>query len=530
MSIVKQIRKAIFGYDLFISYSRKDSLDYAYSIAQHFMRKGYECYIDQLSSITPGRELPPNIKDAVKRSTAFVLIGSEGAQASEAIEKEIQLFLENNKNKPLIPITIAGAINENARWYSKIAGLALIDDTAGNLRSGTAAQDVLDRIENALRFTNKSTRLKYISLAVLAGIIIISGLATLFAYNKAQEADKANKQRIAALVEKKQADILKAGALSEKADAVKQRDQANKSKTQADSLKGIADSLRSIAEAQIKEARQELAQTNIQLAKSTNDLLRTDKVRQNEQGGMAQVLADQPDKQIDALRIGLAAVSSQLSTKPEPKAAYGLATAFSSFLLTRKIPVADVRNIAYSDSEEKFIIINSEGVAEIFDKTYHSIRQFYTGVSSYSYQPPLISKNGAVILSPGSTHLRILQSTSGKVLDSFPAVSVSTAIAFLSDDGRYVAVINNRNSNYAVIRDNETKRKDTVFHDNIKTVVFSSSGRVITIGADFSPKLWSVDGNLIKVLEGHKEGILYAGFSGMGEVVGTCSNDGTAKI
>jgi WD40 repeat protein len=521
MYIPSKSKSIIFGYDIFISYSRKDSLDYAYTIAQYFMKKGYECYIDQLSSITPGRELPPNIKDAVKRSTAFVLIGSEGAQTSEAIEKEIQLFLENNRNKPLIPITVAGAINENARWYEKIAGLALIDDTGENLKVGTPAQDVLDRIENALRFTKKSTRLRYVSLAVLAGIFIISSLAALFAYYKTEEAEEANRLRIAALFDKEQADHLKTVALSEKEVAVKQR-------AQADSLKEIADSLKSIAEAQIKEARQELVQTNFQLAKSTDDLLKTEKIRQNEQGRMAQVLANQPGKQLDALRIGLTAVNSKISTRPEPEAVFGMSTAFSSFLLTRRLPVPNVRNIAYSDNEEKFITINYKGVVEVFDKNYNTIRQFSTGVGSYNDQPPLISKNGAIILAPGSMHLRVLHATSGKVLDSFPAVS--TALAFLSDDGRYVAITNDRNSDYAVIRDNKTKRTDTVFHDNIKNVVFSSSGRVITVGADFSPKLWSLDGSLIKVLEGHEEEILHAGFSVKGDAVGTGSNDGTAKI
>ncbi|WP_421798268.1 TIR domain-containing protein [Haliscomenobacter sp.] len=248
MSPLRNIKKTIFGYDIFVSYSRKDSLDYAYAIAQHFMKKGFDCYIDQLSSITPGRELPSNIKDAVKQSTAFVLIGSEGAQTSEAIEQEIILFLENNKNKPLIPITIAGAINEiTAKWYKKIGGLALIDDTLENLKQGLPAQDILDRIENALKFTKKSARLKTISLAVLFGVLTIFGLATFFTYNKAKEAkvaitekNRADSLKNVAFQQLSQANELKNIALSEKKDAINQMQKAIKLKNHADSLKSLA--------------------------------------------------------------------------------------------------------------------------------------------------------------------------------------------------------------------------------------------------------------------------------------------------
>jgi hypothetical protein len=190
MSVFQKIGKFIFGYDIFISYSRKDSLDYAYAIAQYFMKKGHECYIDQLSSIMPGENLPSNIKEAVKRSTSFVLIGSEGAQQSKPIGDEITLFLENNKNKPFIPITIDGAINVNADWNKKIVGLALIDDTKANAQAGSPSQDVLDRIENALIFTKKSKRLRNIALTITVLVLLIAGSAAGVTSYQISEANK----------------------------------------------------------------------------------------------------------------------------------------------------------------------------------------------------------------------------------------------------------------------------------------------------------------------------------------------------
>ncbi len=232
MRFLHNIRKSVFGYDVFISYSRRDSLDYAYALAQLLMKKRFECYIDQLSNLTPGKELPPNIEQAVKRSTAFVLIGSAGAQTSAPIKTEITLFLENNRNKPLIPITIEGAI-DHALWAEQIAGLALINDTVKNLEAGTPARDVLDRIENALRFTKKAVRLRNISALILLGVLLIATSAAFFTTQKAKEASLATAQ-------KNSADSLKKSAQKEKEKADSDKTIALKDKVIAQQLAGTA--------------------------------------------------------------------------------------------------------------------------------------------------------------------------------------------------------------------------------------------------------------------------------------------------
>ena len=260
MFFLNSIKKNIFGYDIFISYSRKDSVDYAYAIAQYFMKKNFDCYIDQLSSITPGKELPSNIKAAIKRSTSFVVIGSIGAQSSEAIDQEIQLFLKNNKNKPLIPITIDGAINASARWHEKIAGLALINESSGNLDKGVPGQDVLDRIASSLRFTKKSRRLRTISLTVVLGVLSISGFATFYTGKARNDAEAAYK-------EKSNADSSRNTAIKQKDNAEKQMSEAISLRDQAKLQKEIADSLRMISN--------KIANAN-SIASSSSSLLNSD--------------------------------------------------------------------------------------------------------------------------------------------------------------------------------------------------------------------------------------------------------------
>ncbi|KFE97353.1 hypothetical protein IX39_20375 [Chryseobacterium formosense] len=268
--MLKAIKKYIFGYDIFISYSRKDSLGYAYSVAKYFMKKGFNCYIDQLSNITPGTQLPLNIKNAIERSTAFILIGSVGAQNSEAIEQEIKLFLTNSRNKPLIPITIDGAINSNARWYENIIGLALVNETLKNLQKSEPTQDVFDRIENALNFTKKSKQLRIISLLIVVMIVLITSAATYYTFSAIQTAQIAESKKITA-------DILKNRAINQKKLATTQMLQANKTRDLFELQKKIALKDKNNAEIQ-KNISDKIAKAN-SLASSSSNALDSDPTR-----------------------------------------------------------------------------------------------------------------------------------------------------------------------------------------------------------------------------------------------------------
>ncbi|WP_075343133.1 toll/interleukin-1 receptor domain-containing protein [Tenacibaculum agarivorans] len=248
MRFINKIKKTLFGYDIFISYSRKDSLDYGYAIAAYFMKKGYECYIDQLSSISPGKKLPLNIKNAIKRSSSFVLIGSKESQLSKPILEEIELFLLNNKNKPLIPISIENNMNEKSIWYKNIKGLALINDSSKNLLSGAPDKDVFDRIHNALKFTKKAVRLRQISLLTLFVLLITTTIAFLYSKQKSNEAYSAKKEAKASVEEKNKAENQASIAKQKEKESLKKLNEANKQveqvlveKSEIIRLKEIAD-------------------------------------------------------------------------------------------------------------------------------------------------------------------------------------------------------------------------------------------------------------------------------------------------
>lgn len=266
MEIISSIKKFLFGYDIFISYSRSDSLDYAYSLATYFITKGYEPFIDQISNTKPGADISDNIVNAIKRSKGFVLIGSEGAQLSQdndPIPQEIEVFLKENSSKFLIPINVDGALKVERVEINhptitiiekKIFGLTLYPENKTSFDRKIPSKEILDKIEQALKFTKKSSRLRRISIVILIGVIGISVIATLYSNNKTIEARNAKSETEIAKREKEKTDSLRILAENDKEQAIRDAKEATSQMNKAYTLKSEADSLKSIAERYRKNA------------------------------------------------------------------------------------------------------------------------------------------------------------------------------------------------------------------------------------------------------------------------------------
>ena len=88
---MSSLRRYLFGYDVFISYSRKDASLYAASLANRLTDKGISCFIDQWGT-EPGEDLPKGLKRTLVNSRILVLLSTHEAIASKSVEKEINVF------------------------------------------------------------------------------------------------------------------------------------------------------------------------------------------------------------------------------------------------------------------------------------------------------------------------------------------------------------------------------------------------------------------------------------------------------
>src|SRR5262245_25628033 len=107
-------RRFFFGDDVFISYARADATTYALGLANALTAREISCFLDQWGT-PPGDKLPQTLLTALRKSTMFVLVGTERAAASEPVRREVEEFI--GCGRPIIPIAIGSAL-EQSPWFS----------------------------------------------------------------------------------------------------------------------------------------------------------------------------------------------------------------------------------------------------------------------------------------------------------------------------------------------------------------------------------------------------------------------------
>ena len=175
--------KYLFGYDLFISYSRSDGSVYAGALAAALNTKGFSVFIDQ-SGTTAGKEVPKGVLRVAGRSSAGALVTSIAACTSPHVYQEAREL--SRHNTPILPIVFIGDAEEEASsalaqsaLRDFVTGLAISAEPFQNLKSGTVSDSTLRRVELAVGTNRQRRRLKRATIgsAALLLTLILSSLA-----------------------------------------------------------------------------------------------------------------------------------------------------------------------------------------------------------------------------------------------------------------------------------------------------------------------------------------------------------------
>jgi TIR domain len=152
-SFIGKAKRFLFGNDVFISYARKDATIYSLGLAGELTKRGLSCFLDQWG--TPaGTELPSELVSTLKRSAMLVVLGTDQAAASKAVEAEIVEFKKTRRT--IIPVSFDGSLQQ-AGWYANlIAGISIAPESKDALQSGKPSENVVSRIVNAENFTRRN--------------------------------------------------------------------------------------------------------------------------------------------------------------------------------------------------------------------------------------------------------------------------------------------------------------------------------------------------------------------------------------
>lgn len=177
------------GHDIFISYARADGFLYANVLANLLGKKGYTCFIDQWEN-EPGVKLSGRLISRLENTRMLVLLGTDGALFSRAIEQELEIALK--RNIQIMPIDFGNA--EKAIWYPLIKGLPISKSQLPVSDYIEIHETITERITNSFKHVRRLRLLKgsYLSLFVL---LFVGYLVLIYMFDQVDQQKKLNKEQ-----------------------------------------------------------------------------------------------------------------------------------------------------------------------------------------------------------------------------------------------------------------------------------------------------------------------------------------------
>lgn len=174
----KNLTDFIFGYDVFISYSRHDSRHYAAALQEQLTKLDYRCFLDT-NELPSGEQLASTLRHAVQRSAVLVLVGSPAALESPYVLQEVVAFKESRPTGKILPVSIGTALDSlgvDTQLHLALGDRVWITEDSIALAT-QPSEHVRSELLHAFQFTRRNTwRLRITTAAsiVLATLALVS--------------------------------------------------------------------------------------------------------------------------------------------------------------------------------------------------------------------------------------------------------------------------------------------------------------------------------------------------------------------
>ncbi|HXH90294.1 MAG TPA: toll/interleukin-1 receptor domain-containing protein, partial [Thermoanaerobaculia bacterium] len=182
----------LFGYDVFISYSRGDGAAFGRGLATELEEMDLSCFLDE-NELPAGYPLSGTLRAALRRSSVLALVSTKAARASTFVAMEVSTFAATKR--PIVPIVIREAEGDipeeqpEIPWESiRDRELVWVSDVADAVSASTVTA-----VRDALRVTRKRTlasRVMFSAAAVLLLVSLLAGGAAVIAIREQQRAEQ----------------------------------------------------------------------------------------------------------------------------------------------------------------------------------------------------------------------------------------------------------------------------------------------------------------------------------------------------
>lgn len=190
----------LFGYDLFISFALgpapRGSLSYASDLARRLRERDFTVFFSE-DEAPPGEQLDSTLVRALDSSRLLVVIANRGTLAEPRwVRREVEEFRRRHPDRPVIPISVGGALLDPtlagpAQEWLAFKDKIWLDEAADACETGIASAALIERLATAPNRVRSNVAWRRVVrgvIAVLAGLAIALGIAAKMATDSAERA------------------------------------------------------------------------------------------------------------------------------------------------------------------------------------------------------------------------------------------------------------------------------------------------------------------------------------------------------
>lgn len=161
----RRVADLILGYDLFISYAWVDGRTFASALVSLLRDRGWRVFLDDLE-IPGGAELAPSLGASLRRSTALIVIATEGAITSAHVAAEIKAF--GRTGRPIVPVFPQRAADAGDSALAQTLKRRVFLERRG----ADPDAGLVDQLETSLKFIRRA-RIRAAAATTVAGVLAI---------------------------------------------------------------------------------------------------------------------------------------------------------------------------------------------------------------------------------------------------------------------------------------------------------------------------------------------------------------------
>jgi tetratricopeptide (TPR) repeat protein len=174
-----------FGYDLFISFALgpppRGTRSYSSDLARRLRERDYTVFFSE-DEAPPGEQLDKTLIAALRHSKTLVVIANRDTiENPRWVRKEVEEFTKFHPSRPIIPISVGGAIQDPALADQTRLWLRLedkeriwLDESQDAAEQGVVSDAVLERLATAPTRYRSNVRWRWLVRAVAATLTVLS--------------------------------------------------------------------------------------------------------------------------------------------------------------------------------------------------------------------------------------------------------------------------------------------------------------------------------------------------------------------